>query len=360
MKEQGYDFYSTKKSSENIFKYVETRLGSLLPESTKIFIEGLFVCPNKKNFSTIHIATGAPYKAIRRCFDDFKGRVREQIEDFLVDLVKKHATKDNPGILIIDPTQIDKIYGEKSEFKCYDHNGSMKRVLKGITCVTAVWTNNKIVIPLAFDFWVREKDITDGRQYRKKTEISRELIIELKNKIPFAYIALDGDYGNEEFLLFLCRLHLKFSIRMPSNRKVMINGIEEVLSKHPELKLIRNERYKKVQGAYKGMPMTIIAHKRKGKNKTKQVVFIVSNIESFSAKEHVKAYARRWPIEKMFRTAKQKLGLKDCQCKTEEKHRTHIFLVFVAFVIAESIKVANRQKSADEAIKTIKAQGYFA
>ena len=232
----------------------------------------------------------------------------------------------------------------------------MKTVLKGISCVVAAWTNGKIVIPLAFDFWVREKDIKDDRKYRKKTKISRELILELKDKIPFAYAALDGDYGNEEFLMFLYKCRLKFSVRMPSNRKVVIDGIEETLKKHPALKLIRNERYKKVQGFYKGIPVIIIAHKRKGKNNTKQVVFIVSNIQGLSAKEHVKAYACRWPIEKMFRTTKQNLGLEDCQCVSAEKQRAHILATFLAFTELEIQKINKKKKSPEEVLKILRVQ----
>ena len=349
-----------KKSSKKILEYTKKSLEYLLTKSMKIYISGLFICPNKKNCSTISIEKGVSYNSVHKCFDEFKVQRQEMIQSFLVNLVKMYATKENPGVLVIDPTQIDKIYGKKSKLICYDYNGSRKSVLKGMTCVTAVWTNTKVVIPLGFDFWIREKDISDDRKYRKKTEISRELIFELKDKIPFAYTALDGDYGNEAFLLFLYQYRLKFSIRMPSSRNVVIDGIEETLKKHPKLKLIRNERYKKTQGFYKGIPVIIVAHKRKGKNKTKQVVFIVSNIEGLSAKEHVKAYACRWPIEKMFRTTKQKLGLKDCQCGPEYKHRAHIFFVFLAFVKAESIKIANRQKSTAEAIRTIKAQGCLA
>ena len=345
---------SEKKSSGKILEYVKKSLGCLLTKSMKIYISGLFVCPKNKNISTISKNMGVSYHSVHKCFDEFKAQRQKETQKFLISLVEMYATKKNPGVFVIDPTQIDKIYGRKSKLLCYDHNGSRKSVLKGITCVTAVWTNSKVVIPLAFDFWIREKDITDGREYRKKTDISRELILELKNKIPFAYVALDGDYGNEAFLMFLYQLRLKYSVRMPSNRNVLIDGTEETLKKHPKLKFVRNERYKKIQGFYKGILVIIIAHKRKGKNNTKQTVFIVSNIQGLSAKEHVEAYACRWPIEKMFRTVKQKLGLKDCQCAPEEKQRVHILLVLLAFVEAEVTKIANRQKSADAAIKTIK------
>ena len=328
---------------------------NFLTQFIKNYVLGLFICTSKKNCNTISLAMGVSYYSVYRSFWNFEQR-KKDIQNYFINLVHLHATEENPGILVVDSTQIKKLYSKKSDLICYDRNGSMKTVLKGISCVVAAWTNGKIVIPLSFDFWVREKDIKDGRGYRKKTGISRELIIELKDRIPFAYTALDGDYGNEGFLFFLYTCRLRFSVRMPSNRKVVIDGTEETLKKHPSLKLIRNERYKKVQGFYKGLPMIIIAHKRKGKNKTKQVVFIVSNIQGLSAKEHVQAYACRWPIEKMFRTAKQKFGLEDCQCIPDEKHEAHISFVFLAFTEAELSKITNRQKSTEESIRFIRDQ----
>jgi len=328
---------------------------NFLTQFIKNYILGLFICIGKKNCHTMSLAMGVSYYLVYRSFLDFELR-KKDIQNYFISLVHIHATEENPGVLLVDSTQIKKLYLKKSNLACYDRNGSMKTVLKGISCVVAVWTNGKIVIPLAFDFWVREKDIKDGRKYRKKTAISRELIIELKNKIPFAYASLDGDYGSEEFLAFLYKYRLKFSVRMPSNRRVMINGIEETLKKHPVLKLIRNERYKKIRGLYKGIPVIIVAHKRKGINKTKQVVFIVSNIQGLSAKEHVKAYACRWPIEKMFRTMKQKFGLENCQCIPDQKHEAHISFVFLAFTEAELHKITNGQKSTEESIRFIRSQ----
>jgi len=337
---------------EQIFK---KKSNNFVTKSIKNYILGLFICIGKKNCNTIASVMGVSYYSVYRSFWDFECR-KKDLQDYFINLVHIHATEENPGVFMVDSTQIKKLYSRKSDLLCYDRNGSMKSVLKGISCVVAAWTNGKIVIPLAFDFWVREKDITDDRKYRKKTEISRELIFELKDKIPFAYASLDGDYGNEEFLIFLYKYRLKFSIRMPSNRRIVIDGIDETLKKHPTLKLIRNERYKKAQGYYKGIPVIIIAHKRKGKNNTKQVVFIVSNIQGLSAKEHVEAYACRWPIEKMFRTAKQKFGLENCQCIPDEKHEAHISFVLLAFTEAELNKIANGQKSTEKSIRFIRDQ----
>ena len=146
---------------------------------------------------------------------------------------------------------------------------------------------------------------------------------------------------------------------MPINRKVSINnGPEKILKDQPFFQLKRNERYKTTSCTYKGIKTYVTCHKRKGHNNTKQIVFVVSNLENLSPKEYIEAYELRWLIEKMFRTAKQHLGLQHCQSNSEEKQRAHIFAVFMAFAELELQKINKKKKSPEAILKIIRAQNY--
>ena len=92
------------------------------------------------------------------------------------------------------------------------------------------------------------------------------------------------------------------------------------------------------------------------KKGAKQVVFVVSNMENFTPKQRILAYALRWPIEKMFRTVKQSLGIQDCQSVNEQKQRAHILATFLAFTELEIQKIAKRKKSPEQVLKIIKLQ----
>ena len=113
------------------------------------------------------------------------------------------------------------------------------------------------------------------------------------------------------------------------------------------------------KGFYKGLEMYFIAHKRKGPKGKSQIVFIASNLEKLTAKQHVKAYELRWPIEKMFRTLKQYLGIQDCQSTSEEKQSAHIFATFAAFTELEILKISKKKKSPEEVIREIRFQNSF-
>lgn len=324
--------------------------------STRTYVLSLLICMGKKNCSAMSSELGLSYRSLQQYFDNFEYQ-KTRIKDFLAGLANSLATKDNPGVLIVDTTQILKLYSRKIKVLCYDFSGTMKNVFKGISCVTVAWSNGEVLIPLDFDFWVRQKDMKENIPYKKKTDISRELILEWKDKVSFAYIPLDGDYGNESFLNFLHQNDLKYSIRMPTNRKVSIeNGPETKLNKQPFFQLKKNERYKTIKCAYKGIRTNVTSQKRKGHNNTKQTVFVVSNLENLSPKEHIEAFDLRWPIEKMFRTVKQYLGFQQCQSTFTEKQRAHIFATFLAFAELEIQKIVKKKKSPEAVLKILRGQ----
>ncbi len=83
----------------------------------------------------------------------------------------------------------------------------------------------------------------------------------------------------------------------------------------------------------KGFFLFLTALKRKLSNGDFSVVYQVSNFKA-SSRQHVEYYGYRWNIKKFFRTAKQKLGLNDCQSRKFERQKGHILKVFIAYIVA--------------------------
>jgi len=327
----------------------------LISSSARKYIAALLISRGRKNCTSMSYEIGLPYNSVYKFLDptNFQEAV---FKEYLIAMVHMHSTKENPGVLIVDNSQIVKLFSKKLPCVGYDFNSSMKLVLKGMSCVTAAWTNGKIIIPLSFDFWIRQKDLSKDTKYKKKVEFSIELINEYKDIIPFEYIALDGDYGNEYFFDYLQKNNLKYSIRIPKSRIVSIKKVETQLKNQEVFKFKKNEKYKMTKGTYKGKKMYFIAHKRNGPNGTKQIVFVASNIKNLTAKQHVQAFSLRWPIEKMFRTLKQSLGIKDCQSTSMQKQRAHIFATFIAFAELEKQKLFKKKKSPEQILKKIRFQ----
>ena len=77
------------------------------------------------------------------------------------------------------------------------------------------------------------------------------------------------------------------------------------------------------------------------------------------AKNHVKYYNQRWCVEKFIRTAKQHLGLGDCQSTSVKKQQAHIYLVMYAYAILEINRNYKRKKSVESVLHLIRRQKFL-
>lgn len=278
----------------------------------------------------------------------------KQIQSLLIKIVKKYIKKDLPAVLIIDPTNIRKWFAKDIENLAYDYDGIVGKSKKCLVPIVAAWTNTKITIPVDFQFWVNKRFTT---RYKKKREFAEDLILKLKQQIPFDYVAMDGAFASEPMLRFCMHHCVNFCMRIARNRVIVSNnGVRSQLQNHPKLKFKRNERYKTIVGTYKGITCFFTAHKRYSKSgKSWNIVYIISNL-NISAKEQAKAYKIRWNIEKVFRTAKQSLGLGDCQCIEIKKQQTHIFSVFLAYAKLEEQRNFKQKQSVEQVLRKIRVQ----
>ena len=80
---------------------------------------------------------------------------------------------------------------------------------------------------------------------------------------------------------------------------------------------------------------------------------------NLSAKDHVKAYVRRWPIDKSFRSMKQYCGLTDCQMCREDNQVFHIFNVFFADSITTLKKIVNGKNAVDDIVNEWRNRSYL-
>lgn len=307
----------------------------------------------RKNYASMARSKNLSYGEVYIKKDEANGLLHD-CENTLISLIKNAATKENQGFLIIDFTLFAKQFSEHIPDVTYDYNGVDKRVTKGFSAGFIIWSNGSIAIPFNFNLWLRKKDA--GDLYKKKTDLTKELIkLAQKSGIPFAEIKLDGAFASQEMLIFLKTEGINCTLRMPANRVISTEQFTNQLSKHPELKLRRNEKYKTVFASYKGVFYYFTAHKRKGQKNTKEVVYIISDVTR-SAKGHIESYGKRWPGEKVFRTGKQHLGFTNCQSTNATKQRLHIFLVMISYAILGFIKIYKKKKSIEEVLHLIRRQ----
>src|SRR5215204_2615526 len=82
------------------------------------------------------------------------------------------------------------------------------------------------------------------------------------------------------------------------------------------------------------------------------IVFLVSNFLA-SSKEYVRIYKLRWGIEMFHRTAKQSLGLKDCQSTNLDMQKVRIYNLFYLYAFLQHHKKLQKASSVESVIRSL-------
>jgi hypothetical protein len=292
-------------------------------------------------------ALSMPVKRFYQSFNDIINK-NKHTRDLLISIANSIRAIDGIRVLVIDGTMISKAFAKAIKSLSVDYDGVIRRVSRGLSIMVAGLVTGGNIIPLDFLFWYNKKDIS--HQYKTKTQLAIELIEKFYKLVSIDYVALDGAFASSKMIESLEKFELKYSMRIPKNRKVVINGVNAPLDQQHALSLVKNERCKTAAGFYQGHACFFTIHKRKKRGGGWERVFIISNM-NLTAKEHVIAYNRRWTIDKSFRTQKQYLGLKDCQMLSDDKQTFHILNVFLGYAYATMEKISKRKKSVEEVIK---------
>ena len=272
--------------------------------------------------------------------------------DGLVKLAQKIFLKKRI-YLLIDDTLILKIYSQAIEGTSDNYSSSDRKSYRSLCSVVGMLTDGITAIPIDQKIWTSKE--FNQNNYSKKWELAQVLISEIKKFVNFKAVILDGLYAVKAFMNWLCDSKIFFEMRFHSNRVIEKKGKKYQIKKSPFIKLKKGRVRRTIKALWQNMHLHFTAFKRQMANGEFSTVFQVSNFKALSS-EHIKIYGYRWKIEKFFRTAKQKLGLNDCQSRKLERQKGHIFHVFIAYSIAQYERVRKKIKNVEDAIKSIKTQ----
>ncbi len=314
------------------------------------YIIGIIVSNGKKNCVNMANYIGVSHDSLYRFL--LKAPFFTSLIPGLLVKTVKFFSKRGVGFLILDDTAISKPFASFIQGIDYIYSSSLGKVDKGFSIIVLSWSNGTITIPLGFKFWFRKHII--GREYKTKIELAQKLIDEYKDKILFSHLLADGLYCSKKAILFLCNKNIKFEMRIARNRVVTTNKIRTKLSQHPCLRLQKNQRKATQRVCWDGIWLYITAQKRKNKNQEYDIVFQASNFKA-SPEQHIILYEKRWEIEKLFRTAKQSLGLNDCAARDIEKQSAHIYSVFYSYALLQKRKSQKKKfKNIEEVVYSLR------
>lgn len=275
---------------------------------------------------------------------------RAMLKGILAKIGRAAALRGTSSAIVVDSTFIAKPFGMNLEGIGYHYDGVTKRVNKGLCLVVMAQVSQGVATMVDFKYYIAKKDATEN--YKTKIEIAKDLLKEYWHKLNADYICMDGGFMSKSMIEFLESIKSKYILRIPRNRLVTIDKTKAKLSEHPSLSLIKNQKSSTRMGFYKDHGCFFTIQKQKTKNGHRKV-FIISNMDR-NAKDQIKLYSDRWPVEKGFRTMKQKLGFSDCRMTANYQQTKHFLTVFLTYSLMGLVKVAKRKKSVDEVINLIR------
>jgi len=314
------------------------------------YFGGILLFSGKKNCSAMARSTGASHDALQE-FLNKPVDVAVILQECLKGARSNLPICTGTWYINIDETLIDKVYSKSMEAVAPSWSSAHNTTMKGHTIIAAVITNGKITIPITFKTWYSEKTFPERHQTRIK--LAQEIMVEIKSQYPNLMFLLDGGFSSEDMLRFCETNRIKFCMRFNSNKKIIIGSKEAQIRHHKLLKEVGGRDKRIVHGFYKGIGLYFVAFKRKEKSGKIKFVYLVTNVKE-TPKKTIKTYKKRWNIEKFFRTAKQHLGLRDCQALSAAKQEVHIWAVFVSYAWLQFQKSKQKTKNPEQILHKIR------
>lgn len=314
------------------------------------YLGGLLLYPGKKNCSSIAQATNVSHDIV---YNFFECCLEEQdiLKSFLERAISLLPFEKSKWYVDIDETMIEKMFSGNIEGAAYNWNSTINDSMKGYSIVAAVVTNGKITIPVTFKTWYSAKDYPD--RHKTRIKLAQSIMTEIHKMLNNVVFLMDGAFSSEDMIRFCRANKMKYCMRFHSNKKIVINGKESQVRNHERIKISSKRKARVVKAYYKCEPVLIVAFKRTDKKGKTKIIYLVTS-ERDTPKTMIKTYRKRWGIEKVFRTTKQHLGLKDCQARSALKQDTHIWAVFVVYAFLEIQKINRKAKNPEQILHKIR------
>jgi SRSO17 transposase len=365
---QKFDDVFTHKAQKREFRHY---VGGLLGESER-----------KNLFQMAENAVGVTYHRLHHFLTEAPWSSEQVNERRLKIMNKCSQTRISRGFSLIIDDSGHRKSGNFTAGVGRQYIGEIGKTDNGIVVVTTHLYDGRKSVPLDIELYQHADSLVNGKQdplFEKKPELAIKLIDKTINrKYQPGIVIVDAGYGNNtSFLLELEKRQLKYLGGLAKNRKVIINGVQEIQKtiRLDELaKLIPQEAFTEIQIELNKPKTLWVATKEVEISglSGKRNIAIVMNASTFSNATDidyfitnvspsivtpqwiVETYCQRNWVEVFYREAKGWLGLKEYQVRDQRSLLRHFILVFCAytFILWHQLTGGLRRRWANKPLNT--------
>jgi len=302
----------------------------------------------KKSFKNMSNTVAKSEKYVANILHDSTETIKEMRK-----MAVKFFKNSNEVILAIDESLLRKPFSKAIHGAIKNFDQKIGREIMSFKLLASVITNGKYAMPFSAEYTYPKALASDGIEL--KNDQFKNIILEARKY--FAHLRLiicaDGAFATQFLLRWLLEQNFAAEMRMHRNRKVLYKGQESKLSDIKELHPKGRHKSKTIRVEWHEMSLYITSNRRIDKHGNETIVYQVSTYKAKPSK-HVSVYKKRWPIEKMFRTTKQHLGLQECFSKKKVTQLNHVAAVLFSYAMLQIEQRKNHFKTPEEALRSLK------
>lgn len=294
-------------------------------------------------------------RIIKRSGDTVKRRLCPAEESFLS--MNKIATEmfqnKNKLVVIVDDTLIRKFFSRMMRGAGLFYDTKLARLVMAYRLLVCAVSDGKYTIPMRCDF-LFSFEFFDS-PIESKIELVKRMFLSIERLFPIHLLIFvaDGMFASKEMLEWGIQTKRRLELRMHSNRMVIYRSKLIAIRNIKELRPKGRQMARTIKVIWHELPLYITAQRRINKHGEETIVYQAATYKA-KPSDHVKTYKKRWPIEKLFRTSKQYLGLQDCFSTDMKTQHNHMAAVLLAYSIAQWEMKRRKYKTAEEAIRALK------
>lgn len=261
----------------------------------------------------------------------------------------------------IDDTLVKKIYSQFMQGAGMFYDTKIGRCIMAYRLVIGVITDGRFAIP--FDCaYLFAKELIDqiDQKFLTKDDIAKSFVETAIKLFPGVkmIVVVDGLYSSVEFVRWCKLKNINLEARMHSNRVVHYKGerlkIKDLLRKkglYPK----GRQMARTISVVWHNIDLELTIVRRFDKHNNESIVFQIATYKALP-REHVAHYKKRWSVEMVNRTTKQKIGLEECFSRSLETQRCHVAAVLLAYALAQLAMKLRRFDTPEQAIRHCKTK----
>lgn len=262
-------------------------------------------------------------------------------------------TEKASGVLIIDDTLEEKAHMDENDLICWHYDHVNRRSLKGINMLSALYYQDQVSIPVAFELIKKTEKVIDkktGKEKRvsavNKNEHYRNMVrTACKNQLKFAYVLSDSWFSSAENMNTIKgELKKDFIMAIKSNRQVALSPEDKANGKYQDVEAIQIEPHENriVYMAKVPFALSLVKQVFKNEDGSQITLYLICSDTTIDKDQTSTIYSKRWKVEEFFKSLKSNLAFNKSPAHTVRTQSNHCFAAIYGFFKMELLALKNK------------------